>query len=252
MNQVAQKKSAQLPANIFEEDAAKGLGKLGQEDLALPFLKILGQLSPEVNKRDGKYVEGAEPGMIFNSVSGELYDDMKGITVVPCFYKLEYIEWKDRGEGSGGPVQIHDSSSDIMSQTKIDANYKDRLPNGNYVEKTASHFVLITNPTAATALISMKSTQLKISRKWNSMMAGIKMKGKNGLFTPASFSHEYRLRTVQQSNDKGTWFGWEVQKIGPVENAELYQQAKVFAESISKGDVKAKHGETDKKDSSHF
>jgi len=249
---VAQKKSAQLPANIFEEDAAKGLGKLGQEDLALPFLKILGQLSPEVNKRDGKYVEGAEPGMIFNSVSGELYDGMKGITVVPCFYKLEYIEWKDRGEGSGGPVQIHDSSSDIMSQTKADANYKDRLPNGNYVEKTASHFVLITNPTAATALISMKSTQLKISRKWNSMMAGIKMKGKNGMFTPASFSHEYKLKTVQMSNDKGTWFGWEVQKIGPVANAELYQQAKAFAESISKGDVKAKHGETDKKDSSHF
>ena len=252
MNQVAEKKTAGLPSNIFEEDAAKGLGKLGQEDLALPFLKILGQLSPEVNKRDGKYVEGAEPGMIFNSVSGELYDGMKGITVVPCFYKLEYIEWKDRGEGSGGPVQIHDSSSDIMSQTKTDANYKDRLPNGNYVEKTASHFVLITNPTAATALISMKSTQLKISRKWNSMMAGIKMKGKNGLFTPASFSHEYRLRTVQQSNDKGTWFGWEVQKIGPVSNAELYQQAKAFAESISKGDVKAKHGETDKKESSHF
>jgi len=252
MNQVAEKKTAGLPSNIFEEDAAKGLGKLGQEDLALPFLKILGQLSPEVNKRDGKYVEGAEPGMIFNSVSGELYDGMKGITVVPCFYKLEYIEWKDRGEGSGGPVQIHDSSSDIMSQTKTDANYKDRLPNGNYVEKTASHFVLITNPTAATALISMKSTQLKISRKWNSMMAGIKMKGKNGMFTPASFSHEYRLRTVQQSNDKGTWFGWEVQKIGSVSNAELYQQAKAFAESISKGDVKAKHGETDKKESSHF
>ena len=252
MNQVAQKKSAQLPANIFEEDAAKGLGKLGQEDLALPFLKILGQLSPEVNKRDGKYVEGAEPGMIFNSVSGELYDGVKGIDVIPCFYKLEYIEWKDRGEGLGAPIAIYDSSSDIMSKTKPDANYKDRLPNGNYIEKTASHFVMITNPTAATALISMKSTQLKISRKWNSMMAGIKMKGKNGLFTPASFSHEYRLRTVQQSNDKGTWFGWEVQKIGPVENAELYQQAKVFAESISKGDVKAKHGETDKKDSSHF
>ena len=252
MNQVAEKKTAGLPANVFEEDAAKGLGNIGQQDLALPFLKILGQLSPEVNKRDGKYVEGAEPGMIFNSVSGELYDGTKGITVVPCYYKLEYIEWKDRGEGSGGPVQIHDASSDIMSQTKTDANYKDRLPNGNYIDKTASHFVLITNPTAATALISMKSTQLKISRKWNSMMAGIKMKGKNGMFTPASFSHEYKLKTVQMSNDKGTWFGWEVQKIGPVANAELYQQAKTFAESISVGNVKAKHGEADKKDSSHF
>ena len=243
MNQVTEKKSAGLPSNIFEEDAAKGLGKIGQEDLALPFLKILGQLSPEVNKRDGKYVEGAEPGMIFNSVTGDLYDGVKGIDVIPCFYKLEYIEWKDRGEGPGAPVAIYDSSSDIMSKTKADANYKDRLPNGNYIEKTASHFVIITGDSPTTALISMKSTQLKISRKWNSMMSGIKLKGKNGLYTPASFSHIYKLKTTQMSNDKGTWFGWEVSKVGPITDASIYQQAKTFSDSISKGAVKAKHGE---------
>ena len=247
MNQVAEKKTAPLPANTFEQDAGQGLGKLGQEDLALPFLKILGQLSPEVNKRDGKYVEGAEPGMIFNSVSGELYDGTIGISVIPCFYKLEYIEWKDRGEGSGAPVQIHDSSSDIMSQTKTDANYKDRLPNGNYVEKTASHFVIITGDNPSTALISMKSTQLKISRKWNTMMNGIRLKGAKGLFTPASFSHIYKLKTTQMSNDKGTWFGWEVSKVGPITDQSLYSQAKSFSESISKGAVKAKHGETETK-----
>ena len=250
MNQVAEKKTAGLPSNMFEEDAAKGLGKIGQEDLALPFLKILGQLSPEVNKRDGKYVEGAEPGMIFNSVSGELYDGVKGIDVIPAFYKLEYIEWKDRGEGPGAPVAIYDSSSDIMSKTKPDANYKDRLPNGNYIEKTASHFVIITGDSPSTALISMKSTQLKISRKWNSMMSGIKLKGQNGLFTPASFSHIYRLKTTQMSNDKGTWFGWEVSKVGPITDQSLYQQAKTFSENISKGSVKAKHGEEKPKDQS--
>ena len=252
MNQVAEKKTAGLPANVFEEDAAKGLGNIGQQDLALPFLKILGQLSPEVNKRDGKYVEGAEPGMIYNSVSGDLYDGAKGIDVIPAFYKLEYVEWKDRGEGSGGPVAVHDSSSDIMSQTKADANFKDRLPNGNYVEKTASHFVIITGDSPTTALISMKSTQLKISRKWNSMMSGIKLKGKNGLFTPASFSHIYRLKTTQMSNDKGTWFGWDVSKAGPITDTSLYQQAKTFSDNISKGSVKAKHGEEKKGSKSHF
>ena len=250
MNQVAEKKTAGLPSNIFEDDAAKGLGNISQEDLALPFLKILGQLSPEVNKRDGKYVEGAEPGMIFNSVSGELYDGVKGIDVIPCFYKLEYIEWKDRGEGLGAPVAIYDSSSDIMSKTKPDANYKDRLPNGNYIEKTASHFVIITGDSPSTALISMKSTQLKISRKWNSMMSGIKMNGKNGMFTPASFSHIYKLKTTQMSNDKGTWFGWEVSKVGPVTEKGLYDQAKAFSENISRGNVKAKHGDDKPKDSS--
>ena len=248
MNQVTEKKSAGLPSNMFEGDAAKGLGTIGQEDLALPFLKILGQLSPEVNKRDGKYVEGAEPGMIFNSVSGELYDGVKGIDVIPCFYKLEYIEWKDRGEGLGAPIAIYDSSSDIMSKTKPDANYKDRLPNGNYIEKTASHFVIVSGDSPSTALISMKSTQLKISRKWNSMMSGIKMKGANGMFTPASFSHIYKLKTVQMQNDKGTWFGWEVNKVGPVTDKGLYDQARSFSESISKGSVKAKHGEDKPKD----
>ena len=253
MNEVQQKTNASLPANVFEQDASKGLGNISQQDLALPFLKILGQLSPEVNERDGKYVKGAKAGMIFNSVTGELYDGVKGIDVIPCFYKLEYIEWKDRGEGLGAPIAIYDSSSDIMSKTKPDANYKDRLPNGNYLEKTASHFVIILGDSPSTALISMKSTQLKISRKWNSMMAGIKMKGKNGMFTPASFSHTYQLRTVQQSNDKGTWFGWEVQKIGPVSNTEIYQQAKAFAENISQGNVKAKHGEAAPKEAgSHF
>ena len=197
-----------------------------------------------------RYVEGAEPGMIYNSVSGDLYDGVKGIDVIPCFYKLEYIEWKDRGEGPGAPVAIYDSSSDIMSKTKPDANYKDRLPNGNYIEKTASHCVIITGDSPSTALISMKSTQLKISRKWNSMMSGIKLKGKNGLFTPASFSHIYRLKTTQMSNDKGTWFGWEVSKVGPITDQQLYQQAKSFSENISKGAVKAKHGEDKPKDQS--
>jgi hypothetical protein len=244
-NAVTEKVNAgALAVNLFEADADQGVGNLTQEDLALPFLKILGQLSPEVNKRDGKYVDGAEPGMIYNSVTGELFDGEKGVDVVPCHYKLEYIEWQDRGEGSGAPVAIHSSSSDIMSKTTRDASYKDRLPNGNYIEKTASHFVIVNSSSPSTALISMKSTQLKISRKWNSMMASIKMNGKNGMFTPASFSHIYKLKTTQMSNDKGTWFGWEVSKVGPVQETGLYQQARSFSENISKGDVQVKHGET--------
>jgi len=246
-------KNAHLPANVFEGDASKGLGDIRQKDLALPFLKILAQLSPEVNKRDGKYVEGAEAGMIYNSVTGELYNGVEGINVIPCFYKLEYLEWKDRGEGLGAPIAIYPSSSDILSKTKADANYKDRLPNGNYIERTASHFVIILGDSPSTALISMKSTQLKISRKWNSMMNGLKLKGKNGLYTPASFSHIYRLKTTQMSNDKGTWFGWEVSKVGPVTDSQAYQQAKTFSENISKGNVKAKHGDDKPKGSdSHF
>jgi hypothetical protein len=98
------------------------------------------------------------------------------------------------------------------------------------------------NGSPSSALISMKATQLKVSRKWNSMMMGIKLNGKNGLFTPPTYSHIYNLKTVQMSNDKGTWFGWDVTKVGPVENKGVYELSKNFATQISKGKVKVKHG----------
>ena len=237
MNQVATKKEGALATFDMEADANKGAQNISQEDLALPFLKILGQLSPEVNKRDGKYVEGAEPGKIINTVTNELYDD---IDVIPCHYKRQYVEWQDRGTSTGAPVAIHDADSDIVSQTTRDKTYKDRLPNGNYLENTANHFVLLCGKNPGTALISMKSTQLKVSRKWNSMMMGIKMQGKNGLFTPPTYSHIYNLKTVQMSNDKGTWFGWDVSKKGPVTQKDLYDMAKNFAISVGKGEVETK------------
>ena len=237
MNQVATKKEGALQTNLFEADANQGAQNISREDIALPFLKILGQLSPEVNKRDGKYVEGAEPGKIINSVTNELFDSVQ---VIPCHYKRQYIEWQDRGTSTGAPVAIHEADSDIVSQTTRGKDYKDRLPNGNYLDNTANHFVLVTGKNPQTALISMKSTQLKVSRKWNSMMMGLKMQGKNGLFTPPTYSHIYNLSTVQMSNDKGTWFGWDVTKVGPVQDKNIYDMAKSFATSVGKGEVQAK------------
>ena len=241
MNDIVKKQEAgALAKNMFEADADKGSQNMTQEDLALPFLKVLGQLSPEVNKRDGKYVEGAEPGMILNSVTNEVFDGTKGINVLPVYYERKLVEWQDRGDSKGAPVAIHNAESDIMSQTTRDKSYKDRLPNGNYIENTANHFVIVLGDSPSTALISMKATQLKISRKWNSVMMGIKLQGKNGLFTPPTYSHIYNLKTVQMSNDKGTWFGWDVVKVGPVEDKSVYDVAKSFAEKVSKGNVEVK------------
>ena len=241
-----------LATTMFEADANQGAQNITQDDLALPFLKVLGQLSPEVNTRNGKskYIKGAEPGMILNTVSTELYDGAKGISVLPVFYKRQYIEWQDRGEGQGSPVHIYEAGDDIP-QTTRDKSNKDRLANGNYLENTASHYVIVLGDSPSSALISMKATQLKISRKWNSMMMGIKLQGKNGLFTPPTYSHIYTLKTVQMSNDKGTWFGWDVSKEGPVKDKSVYDIAKQFAARVSKGEVEAKHS-TDKREEAPF
>jgi len=244
MNQVAKKEKSDVAlTSMFEEDKAGGMDQMGQGDFAMPFLRVLGQLSPEVNERDAKYVSGAKAGMIFNTVTKQAYDGVEGVNVIPCGYKREYVEWSDRGEGTSAPVAIHSVASGIINDATRGADYKDRLPSGNYLENTASYFVML--PDMQQALITMKSTQLKVSRSWNSMMNSIKLQGKNGLFTPAAYSHVYKLSTVQQSNDKGTWFGWNIEKVGPVQDKNMYEAAKQFASSVS--NVQVKHGEGETK-----
>ena len=240
-----------LSSNLFEVDANKGSQNIAQDDLALPFLKVLSHLSPEINKQHAKYLEGAEPGMIMNTVTNELFNGDKGIDVLPVFYKRQYIEWQERGAGTGAPVNIYEAS-DKLPQTTRGKDNKDRLANGNYLDTTASHFVLLLGKSPTTALISMKATQLKISRKWNSLMMGIKMQGKNGLFTPPTYSHIYNLRTVQMSNDKGTWFGWDVSLKGPIKDKSVYEVAKTFSDRVNKGEVEAKHGTEEPKSDSPY
>ena len=238
-----QSANALVLASSFEEDAQAGFDNMGQEDFALPFLRLLTNTSPEVGE-----VDGAMPGMIYNSVTGQLFDGKKGILVVPTAYVRQYIEWAPRGSGSGAPIGIYPSTSDILSRTHREpGDNKDYLDNGNYIENTANHYVMVVDEQGvpSPALIVMKSTQLKKSRKWNSMMMSVKLQGRNGLFTPAIYSQIYRLTTVGESNDKGKWFGWEIERVGSVEDPNVYAAAKSFAEQINAGKVQVKHeGET--------
>ena len=236
--QVAVKQEAGLPSDaLFEADAKLGFENIDQESLALPILKLLQNGSGEAQKRNPNYVEGAEPGMFFNTVTRKLYDGEKGIQVIPCHYRLEYQEWADYGTGSGRPENIYPASSDILSKTTKDAMGKDRLPNGNYIQKTSQHFVIITDgKSAETALISMYSSQAKVSRKWNSMMMSITKNGKDGPYTPPPFSHYYKISSVENTGKGNQWYGYNIVKVGEVSDANVYKRAKTFYESCRRGD----------------
>ena len=244
-NDVAIKEKAGAVANLnIEQFADAGFENVDSKSLALPFLKVLGQLSPQVTQGDSQFIPEARAGMIYNTVTDELFDGAKGITVVPCYYKLEYIEWKDREKGAVAPVNVYTSDSDIMSKTTRGDDGKDRLENGNYIEETASHYVLIVEPDkTSTALLTMKSTQRKKSKKWNSMMMSLRQKRKSGagFFKPAPFTQRYSLKTVLEKNNLGSWFGWEIEHVGGVDSEEVMKAAFDFYESCKKGAVRVNH-----------
>ena len=230
--------------SLFGNDLSKGFENMTQDDLALPFIRILGQLSPQVTQGDAKFIESARPGMIYNTVTNDLFDGKKGIKVIPCYYKKDYPEWPDRGDGPGAPVAIHLPNSPVIATGKRDGS-KSRLPNGNYLEETASYYVMVQSKTGAytPALITMKSTQLNVSKKWNSMMKTIQMAdGKGGFAIPPMHGVVYNLASTLQKNDKGSWYGWVVTMDRILDQADktLYLSAKDFRGNVSKGNVQTK------------
>ena len=243
-NEVMEKKKDSGSLALFGNDTAKGFENMTQEDLALPFLRILGQLSPQVTEGDAKYIASAKPGMIYNTVTSELYDGKKGIRVIPCYYKKDFPEWSDRGDGPGAPVAVHLPNSPVIQTGKRDGS-KIRLPNGNYLEETASYYVMAETKTGGftPALITMKSTQLNVSKKWNSMMKTIQIPNGNGGFAiPPMHGVVYNLSSVLQKNDKGSWYGWVVnmERIMGSADKSLYLMSKDFNSNVSKGNVQTK------------
>lgn len=233
----AVKEDPQLPATMdaFEQDQGAGVD-FSPADMAIPFLVILQSGSPQV-KRGDQQIEGASEGDIYNTVTNELYGPDDGIHVIPCGFQKAYVEWRDR-ESGGGFVAQHFNES-ILSSTKKDDKGRDILPNGNVIVTTAYHFViLVTGPGSwEKAVISMSSTQLKKSRKWNSLIAGIKMQGKKGPFTPPMFSHIYHLTTTPEKNEKGQWSGWSIRIERVIDDPQLYAEAKLFNEQVKAGKV---------------
>ncbi len=235
-------KTEKLPAMNLEnlaQFAGAGLDTITTDDIATPRLKVLAAMSPEVDE-----IDGAKAGMIINNVSKKLYSGQDGIKVVVCGYEKVWLEWTDRGKGASAPVNIFEPKDKPTNAVRGDDG-KFRLENGNYLEECANFYVLLLNGGAAPepAILSMKATQLKAARSWayslkNEFIQNPKTKQ---LFLAPSWYRIYHLTTTKQQNDKGSWYGWVVNKDEFLSDEATFDMAAGFNESVRKGKVTAKY-----------
>ena len=245
---VANKQGGALATLDFVADSGMGLENIDKGDLALPFLKLLQSMSDETKKKHAKYVEGAEAGMFYNTVTKKLYNGEKGIEVIPVFYKMTYPEWAPFERKEGRPIS-NDRGPSVMAETTQNDRNKDMLKNGNEIIKTANHFVIILGDRPEKALMTMKSTQLKVSRSWNSLIEDqFEIDPKTNKSVPAPmFSRVYKLNSVENSGSF-TWHGYNINLIKKVDDAGVYQMAKDFHNSLKNSQAKA---ESSKEDSNY-
>tara|TARA_R110002110_G_scaffold203423_3_gene414534 strand:+ start:2454 stop:3212 length:759 start_codon:yes stop_codon:yes gene_type:complete len=227
---------ATIDVALLAEDEGAGLENVSSDDLLIPSLKLVQKGSPFVDPTESTYTEEVKVGDIINSVTNEFYSGSAGVTVVPAAYRRVFLEYVPR-EAGGGLAGFHEDPA-ILAQTHRDEMGKDVLPSGNYIQTTANHYVLLVEGEKYTpVMVAMYSSQLKKSRRWNSIMAGQRIMNGNKSIVPASYSHKYHLSTVAEKNSKGSWFGWKIDAVGRVDDINLYNTAKEFAKSTTASEV---------------
>lgn len=204
----------------LDPNSYRGSEDVTSKDIILPRVDVLQALSPQIKKSDPQYIEGAEQGIIFNTLSGELYGE--NITFIPVVFKREYIVWQDRKAGGGfrGAFQTAEEAE----------NEREKLenPDGHEVVETHVHFVLIVHDDGRTeeAVLSMAKSKRKVSRKLNSLIQ---------MVPGDRFARVYKLSAIEVDGPKGEYWSFEVGSLGYA-SKELWEAGQRTYEAITRGE----------------
>jgi hypothetical protein len=189
-------------ASMFAQDANLGLENLSKQDMATPFLNVVQSLSPQRIKSSDKYITGAEEGMIFNSVTQELFEGKDGVLFIPVYYEMVYNVWVDRKKGQG-------FKGTFKTRQEADARAAED-PTWQVVD-TQNHYVIFFSPTKKSwsgAVISCTSTKLKVSREFNTKLSELRVPSPDGkgVLTPPRFATIWKMTTVEAKKDQHTFY----------------------------------------------
>jgi len=150
-----------LPAHLIRKPGApaRGVENVTADDLIIPRLEIVQALSPCRKKNDPAYIEGIEEGMLYNSVTREVYGSK--VLIVPVSFKKEYLLWKDRKQGGGfkGIFDTKAAAEEFRLQQEDAASIE--------VVDTAQHFCLLLRADGSSEEIalSLAKSKMKINYK---------------------------------------------------------------------------------------
>lgn len=229
---VATRPAPQSSALATHDDLGTGFEDFTQEDLSVPFIRVLQSKSPEVEEGSPKQIPGAKAGSFFNTVTGEVYDGKLGIRVIPVHRLHNFLEWIPRDDG-GGLNAVYEANDPRVLQTRANAGRKfgklktdgkvfgnadGKDHDNNDLVESFNVFALLLAPdgTAKRVVIGFSSSQIGTYKKWMTMaMEQTKVDEATGRRSPYPlWSHRYRLTTAFNQNKKGTWFKMDVRFDG--------------------------------------
>ena len=208
----------------------------GNEDIqaehcAIPFLQIAHGLSEVVKKGKPSYIEGLEPGQIYNTVTKEFFNEL---TVIPCKIKKSFVAWTD--EPKGKPQGEYTEHDNYYQNAKWVENGKGgnvlKAEDGNVLVETYTYLVIYIDPNGkiAQAILPMSKTRLAVAKQWNTKMKSLLIENAEGKkVNPPKCMTMYTLSTIEKSNQHGDWHIYSVDFKGLVDNKDLFEAAQALS-----------------------
>lgn len=241
-----------LPAALLsgmEEDYASGLTqKFDTDDLIIPRINILQDLSPQLKERKPEYVPGAKPGLIHNSVNNALD---QAIMFVPAQYHTAWVAWKPRPDGG-----LVNNNVDPKLLTEENGFHEDGIDRyvGHMRPRQGGDAVKVeviktpewvgiargadgwTMPVA----ISFPATKSSAARLINTAINLTEVELPGGkIITPAPFYHTFILSTAIDSSGDNEWWAWNVKHDGYAgTDPRMCDKAREIAKSLKEGRAK--------------
>jgi hypothetical protein len=210
--------------DFLKNQTGRGSEEVDHNDLIIPRLEVVQSLSTVRKKSSSKYIEGAEEGMLYNSVTRELYGTE--VVVVPILFIKEYLVWRDRKLGGG-----FDGAHPTEEEARAKVSEMDN-PDEWEVVLTHQHFCLILKEdgTKEEAVVSMSKSKLKVSKKFNSL---VRINGGD------RFSRKYKLLGVPAENSQGQeFYNLDVKNVGFVDEP-TYRHAEQVYDLLKSGAASA-------------
>lgn len=227
---------AEVPMSIEDMAADTELGgKVTLKDIAVPYLYVLQSNSPQVNADHSKYIKNAVSGMWYLTNLELVFDGREqGLEFIPCYFESLVTEWTPR-ESGGGLIASYDPGASILDSAKPNERGQLFLPNGHQLIDTAYHYVLVKRPDNKSwtqAIMPMKSTALKVSRRMNSTIQTTMIPGTNK--QAPRWLYKWHALTTRETKDQYVFSAPKFTQLGMVTAGE-YNAAKQYAQIAAKG-----------------
>lgn len=209
--------------DYIRQSQGRGSENVEMQDLVIPRIELVQALSYCLEEGGADYIEGAKPGMFYNSVTRELYGPQ--VTVCPVFFKKQYLAWKDRKKG-GGFGGAYDNMQEANERIARETEEQDAWE----AVETHQQIVLVVDPDThetSEAVLSCARTKQKVSRQWNSL---IRVNGFD------RFSRIYELFGVDDENSAGEKFKNIGVRYVDFASMPVYKAAEALYNSIASGE----------------